>query len=231
MVNLFLMLNAPGVYVFTELYNAPNVVQASELPEVSGYYKLLSIFMYGTWKDYQQQKTQLPTLTDSQTKKLLHLTIVTLSEISQTIDYDILSRELDIPTVRELEDIIMDAIYKGILQGKLDQHRRQLQVVKAIGRDLGPEQIQETMRALEVWSTQTFGILGMLDAKIDHLKESVQSNEEQKADYSRRLEELRKNIRESSQKTMPSGILQMEEHRRMPSRYSRGPKRLMVEKS
>lgn len=39
--------------------------------------------MYGTWKDYQQQKTQLPTLTDSQTKKLLHLTIVTLSEISQ----------------------------------------------------------------------------------------------------------------------------------------------------
>ncbi|KAI9250313.1 hypothetical protein BY458DRAFT_444857 [Sporodiniella umbellata] len=191
------VLDAPGVYVFTELFNAPNVMQAAFLPEVEGYHKLLRIFMYGTWKDYQAQKTQLPTLSLLQTKKLHHLTLVTLSEESQTLSYDRLLDALNIPTIRELEDTIMDAIYNGVLKGKLDQYRCQLEVVKTIGRDLAPGRLAETMEALSSWSTQTAGILGMLDATIDHLKSSVLDNEQQKLDYSHQLEEIRKTIREN----------------------------------
>ncbi|KAG1140880.1 hypothetical protein G6F37_008725 [Rhizopus arrhizus] len=232
-------LNAPGVYVFTELYEAPNVVEASQLPEVAPYYNLLRIFLYGTFNDYQQQKANLPALTELQTKKLLQLTLVTLSESSQTLSYEILQRELNIPTVRELEDLIMDAMYNGLVTGKLDQRQRQLQVMKTIGRDLGPYQLDETMEALRAWSTQTSRLLGLLDAKIDYLKESVRDNEQAKLDYGHQLEEVRKEIRENTKNniTLPNEILQMDETSQKKARdiynirQSRGPKRLMVEKS
>ena len=84
------------------------------------------------------------------------------------MSYEILQRELNIPTVRELEDLIMDAMYNGLVTGKLDQRQRQLQVMKTIGRDLGPYQLDETMEALRAWSTQTSRLLGLLDAKIDY---------------------------------------------------------------
>jgi hypothetical protein len=69
-------LDAPGVYVFSELYESPNVVQvrnnvdhvslysslffctvvgqqkASGLPEVKPYYALLELFLYGTYGEY-----------------------------------------------------------------------------------------------------------------------------------------------------------------------------------
>ena len=93
-------LNAPGVFVFTELYESPNIVevgdyallkssaknsflQASQLPQVIPYYQLLRIFLYGTFKEYQQQKHNLPTLSAAQIKKLRQLTLVSLSEHTQ----------------------------------------------------------------------------------------------------------------------------------------------------
>lgn len=47
------VLSAPGVYIFMELYESPNLVEASKLPEVAPYYSLLAIFLYGTFKDYK----------------------------------------------------------------------------------------------------------------------------------------------------------------------------------
>ena len=39
----------------------------------------------------------------------------------QSIPYSTLQQELDIMDLRELEDLIIEAIYAGIIQAKLDQ--------------------------------------------------------------------------------------------------------------
>lgn len=102
---------------------------------------------------------------------------------------------LDIPTVRELEDLIINAFYQGVLTGKLDQRQRQLQVMYSMGRDLRPQQLEETMDALGAWSVSTNRLLGALDAKIASLQEAVQKNEQSHEEYSNKVEQLRHDIR------------------------------------
>lgn len=55
------------------------------------------------------------------------------------------------PTVRELEDLIIDAIYLDILRGKLDQKEEQLEVEYTMGRDLEPGKIEALLVALRDW--------------------------------------------------------------------------------
>lgn len=55
------------------------------------------------------------------------------------------------PNVRELEDLIIDAIYQDILRGKLDQKEEQLEVEYTMGRDVEPSRVDELLRALQNW--------------------------------------------------------------------------------
>jgi len=83
--------------------------------QFSAYWDLLQLFAYGTYKDYISRAVGgFPELSLNQKKKLQHLTIITLSEQDKCIPYKILLEELGIANVRELEDLIIEAIYSGI---------------------------------------------------------------------------------------------------------------------
>ena len=58
---------------------------------------------------------------------------------------------LDIPNVRELEDLIIEAIYQDVIKGKLDQKRKQLEIEYTMGRDLRPGQIDQMLEVLGAW--------------------------------------------------------------------------------
>jgi hypothetical protein len=45
--------SAPNTYVFAELLHTPNISALQDSAEFSSYYKLLEIFAWGTWADYQ----------------------------------------------------------------------------------------------------------------------------------------------------------------------------------
>ena len=45
--------SAPNTYVFAELLHTPNIATLRDSAEFSPYYKLLEIFAWGTWADYQ----------------------------------------------------------------------------------------------------------------------------------------------------------------------------------
>ena len=65
--------------------------------------------------------------------------------------YSDLSQALDISTARELEDLIIDAIYFDLLHGKLDQKEEQLEVTHTMGGDLEPGKLQQILASLEDW--------------------------------------------------------------------------------
>ncbi|XP_014672345.1 PREDICTED: COP9 signalosome complex subunit 7b-like [Priapulus caudatus] len=135
------VLEAPGVYVFGELLDMPNiqsmVVESS--PEALPYWRLLHLFAFGTYADYKENKAQLPEMTPTQTKKLKHLTIVSLANKSKCIPYSVLLQELDISSLRGLEDLIIEVIYANVVRGKLDQKRQCLEIDYTIGRDIRME--------------------------------------------------------------------------------------------
>ena len=53
--------------------------------------------------------------------------------------------------VRELEDLIIEAIYQDVIKGKLDQKRKQLEIEYTMGRDLRPGQIDKMLEVLGAW--------------------------------------------------------------------------------
>lgn len=55
------------------------------------------------------------------------------------------------PSVRELEDLIIDAIYLDVLRGKLDQKESQLEIEYTMGRDLAPGKLESVLAALQSW--------------------------------------------------------------------------------
>ncbi|KAF9971219.1 COP9 signalosome complex subunit 7a [Actinomortierella ambigua] len=195
------VLAAPGVYVFGELLDMPNVAELKNNPDHASYHKLLEIFSYGTYQDYQQGKANLPELTDAQRIKLQQLSIVTLSEQTRAIPYKDLLTYLDISNVRQLEDLIMDAIYQDVLKASLDQKLKQVEVQSAMGRDLRPGQAQQMLATLAEWKQRSETLLRELDSKMNQVVEhKVQEKKDRHA-----FEELVEKARKEAQSSKGAG--------------------------
>ncbi|XP_043558227.1 COP9 signalosome complex subunit 7a isoform X2 [Chiloscyllium punctatum] len=102
-------------------------------------------------QQFSANKGSLPELTLAQKNKLKHLTIVSLAARMKCIPYSMLLKDLDIKNLRELEDLIIEAIYTDIIQGKLDQRNQLLEVDFCIGRDLQKQDISSIVKTLQEW--------------------------------------------------------------------------------
>ncbi len=112
--------------------------------------RLLEVFAYGTYGEYLQRResdpTSLPELTPQMAKKLRLLTLASLAaSSSRRLGYARLQSELGVDTVRELEDLVVEAANADVVRGKLDQRTLHLEVVYAMPRD-----IRRVSRALVV---------------------------------------------------------------------------------
>ncbi|KIJ58930.1 hypothetical protein HYDPIDRAFT_177969 [Hydnomerulius pinastri MD-312] len=158
--------SAPGVFVFAELLALPNIQELANNEQHAPFFSLLQLFSYRTYKDYLENKASLPPLNQAQTTKLKYLTIVSLAAERRILPYSLLLQELQMPTIRELEDLIIDAIYLDILRGKLDQKEQQLEIEYTMGRDLEPGKIEDILAALQNWASTTESVLSALDQKL-----------------------------------------------------------------
>ncbi|KAI1314679.1 hypothetical protein EDD11_001891 [Mortierella claussenii] len=185
-------LAAPGVMVFGELLDMPNVVDLKSNPEHARYYRLLEIFSFGTFQDYQQNKDALPEITEAQRTKLQQLSIVTLSERVRAIPYKDLLEYLEIANVRQLEDLIMDAIYQNVINANLDQKLKLVEVHSAMGRDLRPGQAQVMLKVLEDWTKTSEALLQALNAKMREVQENCDREKQAKEAFEKELERIKK---------------------------------------
>ncbi|KAH7923768.1 hypothetical protein BV22DRAFT_1092256 [Leucogyrophana mollusca] len=159
--------SAPGVFVFAELLELPNIQELANSEQHAQFFSLLQLFSYRTYKDYIQHKDSLPPLNQAQTIKLKYLSIVSLASERRILPYSFLLQELQMPTIRELEDLIIDAIYLDILRGKLDQKEQQLEIEYTMGRDLEPGKAESVLVALQNWAATTSSVLAALDQELE----------------------------------------------------------------
>ncbi|KAG8871552.1 hypothetical protein FRB97_008583 [Tulasnella sp. 331] len=158
--------SAPGVFVFAELLEVNNIQELATNPQHAPFLELLKLFSYGNYDEYKAHKDALPPLNANQLIKLKNLSIVSLSSKSRILPYAHLKTYLDIGTMRELEDLIIDAMYQDVLRGRLDQKEQQLEVEYTMGRDLRPGQLEEILAALKDWSQSTAQVIAALDTKL-----------------------------------------------------------------
>jgi len=102
---------------------------------------------------------------------------------------------LEIQELRELEDLIIDAIYMGIIQGSLDQKSKQLEVEFSMGRDLKPEDLDRMINVLNAWSTQSENIQKTIKEKIQHANTMFELEKKHKEEFEKRVENIKQNLK------------------------------------
>jgi COP9 signalosome complex subunit 7 len=167
--------------------------------EYEKFYNSLNLFAFGTYRQYLEKKDQIIPLSPVMEKKLKHLTILTLATQKKTLPYDEIMSELDIKNVRHLEDIIIEAIYAELINGKLDQKNRQLEIDYAVARDIQTENVQDIVLILSDWLKSCESCLTCLQEQIETANGEKVKGLKHKERLEEQLAEVKKNIKKQSQ--------------------------------
>ncbi|XP_033896403.1 COP9 signalosome complex subunit 7a isoform X2 [Acipenser ruthenus] len=191
------LLESPGVYVFGEVLDMPNVRELESGPHAS-VYQLLNLFAYGTYCDYKENASSLPELSAAQKNKLRHLSIVTLAANLKCLPYSLLLTELEMRNVRELEDLIIEAIYADIIQGKLDQHKQQVEVDFSMGRDLQRGELPSISHTLQEWCSGCEAVLAGIEEQVMRANQYREHQLKVKQQVENEVSNLQKTLKASS---------------------------------
>ncbi|KAI1371814.1 hypothetical protein F4677DRAFT_282177 [Hypoxylon crocopeplum] len=172
----------PNTYVFAELLQAPQIQALSQSAEYSTYLTLLEIFSYGTFAVFttQSKEKSLPALNAAQTLKLRQLSLLTLARDPHNLSYASLQRDLGLPDARAVEDLVISAIYAGLVEAQLDPRHQTVHVSSVLPlRDLAPNSIPSMLTALRTWSDRCTDTLVDLEAQIAAVKSAAKERHDE----------------------------------------------------
>ncbi|KAJ2479539.1 COP9 signalosome complex subunit 7b [Coemansia sp. RSA 2131] len=162
------------------------------IEQFAQYGQLLELFSFGVLNDYKTA-AQLPQLSPQQLSKLKHLTLVTLASNEKVLQYDRLIAELDCSSEQEMEDLVIEAIYKNILMAKLDQKRRLVEIDFTVGRDVRKQDLPDIYAKLEAWSNTCEEALEKISADIETVNAEAAAKRDDSRNFTNTLQELRSN--------------------------------------
>jgi len=191
-------LDCVDTFVFAELLECPNVIALKTTPHAP-YLHALRMFSQGTYLNYLDKKEYLPELSEPQEKKLKYLTIVTLANRMKRIPYDVLLKELDVDNVRDLEDLIIEAIYSNVISGELNQQSDCLEVDWTVGRDVGSIDIDNMIDTLQQWCDSCENVLSTVQARIVDANQTKQDALKHRAAVDNQVAKVKKAIRNQIQ--------------------------------
>jgi len=196
------VLEAPGVYVFGELLDHPNIKDLetnTSTPNAKAYHDLLTMFAYGTYEEYLSAQAQLPTLTEPMKKKLRLLTIATIATKDKTIKYEQMQRVLGIESIRELEDLIIEGANDSVLKGKLDQKSKHFEVDYAMGRDIRKSDIGHVSATLQEWCDNCDAMLSCIEKQVARANSMKEAHVEHKNTIEKQVGEIREQLKAKQQ--------------------------------
>ncbi|KAG5212596.1 hypothetical protein MJG53_004052 [Ovis ammon polii x Ovis aries] len=188
------VLEAPGVYVFGELLDMPNVRELAE-SDFASTFRLLTVFAYGTYADYLAEARNLPPLTEAQKNKLRHLSVVTLAAKVKCIPYAVLLEALALRNVRQLEDLVIEAVYADVLRGSLDQRHQRLEVDYSIGRDIQRQDLSAIARTLQEWCLGCEVVLSGIEEQVSRANQHKEQQLGLKQQIESEVANLKKTIK------------------------------------
>lgn len=157
----------------------------------SPYYKLLEQFCYGTLDSYTQLASEqtLPELTAAQTNKLRLLSLLTHAEEPHNLTYKNLLPLLKLNSIAELEELVTNAIYKGLIVARLDPRQQRVNVTSiAPLHDVKPESIDDLISTLNAWSDRCNSTLSDITAQIEEIQSAVLARYKKDAEWNRKID-------------------------------------------
>ncbi|KAG6009152.1 hypothetical protein E4U21_003221 [Claviceps maximensis] len=193
--------SATNTYIFAELLEQPHIQALITNEQFASHLKLLNIFSYGTYRSYQDDAASLPALNEAQVLKLRQLSVLSLARDRKNLSYHVLQNELGLSSAREVEELVITAIYAGLVQGTLDPDKKLVQITSlAPLRDLEPACIPQMIVALDDWSDKCTSTLGDLEAQIQSIRAAALKRENEKNASDMVIQTLLVDAREAEKK-------------------------------
>lgn len=130
-------------------------------------------------------------MNDQQTLKLRQLSLLTLAKNPHNLSYASLQSALGLSDARAVEQLVISAIYAGLIQAQLDP-RDQAVLVSSVSplRDLAPGSILSMLANLQEWSGRCTSTLADLEAQIQAIKETAAQRHLEKKQWQEQTEKL-----------------------------------------
>jgi COP9 signalosome complex subunit 7 len=167
---------------------------SSESDEDKRHHHLLLLFAYETCSTYRANHSLYGELSAAQERKLMQLSIVSLSARHKRVAYEDLKEELQVFEDRELEDLLLDTIYQGLVEGKLDSKNQYVSIDFAIGRDLRQEDLEEVAEVLASWQARATHIVELIDSRVNEARGRLQQDAIDRAQFDERVVRLREDV-------------------------------------
>jgi len=171
------------------------------------YIRLLEVFAYGTYSDYTNERSTLPDITPNHLKKLKMLTLATLAANSTLLEYGSLMESLEMSSVRELEDLIIESIYEGLVEGKIDHKHNALMVMSSFGRDVKQEKVPELIGKLKNYLSHIESVETFISEEIKSSKDSMETKNQKKERFEGARQETSKKLKAMLEDKTDSGLL------------------------
>lgn len=146
-------------------------------------YLLLCRFYNGTLFEYVQDigRCGLPTLNPAQHNKLRELSLLTYAKFPHNLTYSKLMELLLIDNIPKLEEVITNAIYNGLIHGRLDPRGQRVNITSVAPlRDVSKTDIPTLQNTLREWSDRCTSTLWDLEKQIALIKaEAVERKKEE----------------------------------------------------
>jgi COP9 signalosome complex subunit 7 len=115
-------------------------------------------------------------LTPPQQKKLTLLNLLSLASEPHPLTYDYLTSTLSLPSISDLESLVIEAIYNGLITARLSPTSIPPAVhITSVAplRDLRPNSLPEILKVLQVWESRCSSVVGDIETQIAKIKASA----------------------------------------------------------
>ena len=116
-------------------------------------------------------------------------------------------KALGLETPRELEDLVIAAIYAGLVNATLDPYH-QLVAVSSVSplRDLQPNSIPAMLTTLNEWSTRCVSTLADLEKQIAKIKAEAHKRHKEETEWTAHVEKLMDDNKNKEKEEKSGGI-------------------------
>ena len=102
------------------------------------------------------------------------ISLITISSNPQRLTYQHLQQTLSLSSTRALEDLIISAIYAGLITAKLDTQAQRVDISSVAPlRDLRPTSVPEMISVLENWDSRCKEVLVELEGQIREVRQKA----------------------------------------------------------
>lgn len=106
-----------------------------------------------------------------------------------------LLESLALRNVRQLEDLVIEAVYADVLRGSLDQRNQRLEVDYSIGRDIQRQDLNAIARTLQEWCVGCEVVLSGIEEQVSRANQHKEQQLGLKQQIESEVANLKKTIK------------------------------------